>query len=71
LIRKGYYQTGAPQITFADVLLAEQALNESRLKFAETRRELWRSLSDLQGLMQLDVGEEECALEGAQKVGPD
>jgi cobalt-zinc-cadmium efflux system outer membrane protein len=60
LITKGYYKAGAPQITFADVLLAEQALNESRLKLAETRRELWRSLADLQGLMHLDVGEEAC-----------
>src|SRR5262249_6176968 len=35
LIRKGYYKAGAPQITFADVLLAEQSLHESRLKLAE------------------------------------
>jgi outer membrane protein, heavy metal efflux system len=57
LVRKGY-QAGAREITFADVLLAEQNLNDARLKLAQTRRDLWRALADLQGLMQLDVGDE-------------
>ncbi len=59
LVRKGY-QAGAAQISFADVLLAEGQLNESKLKLADNRRELWRALADLQGLMELDVGEELC-----------
>jgi cobalt-zinc-cadmium efflux system outer membrane protein len=57
LVRRGY-QTGAPQITFADVLLAEQTLNDARLRLAAARRDLGRALADLQGLMQLDVTEE-------------
>jgi cobalt-zinc-cadmium efflux system outer membrane protein len=57
LVRKGY-EAGAADITFADVLLAQQTLDDARLKFAEARRDLWRAIADLQGLMQLDVGEE-------------
>jgi len=57
LVRKGY-QAGGKDVTFADVLLAEQNLNDARLKLAQTRRELWRAVADLQGLMQLDVGDE-------------
>jgi cobalt-zinc-cadmium efflux system outer membrane protein len=56
LVRESYQARGA-QITFTDVLLAEQALNEARLRLEEVRRELWRAIADLQGLMQLDVGE--------------
>jgi cobalt-zinc-cadmium efflux system outer membrane protein len=59
LVRKGY-EAGAADITFADVLLAQQTLDDARLKFAEARRDLWRAIADLQGLMQLDVGEELC-----------
>ena len=56
LVRRGY-QAGAVQLTFADVLLAEQNLGETRLRLAEARRELARAIADLQGLMQLEVGE--------------
>jgi cobalt-zinc-cadmium efflux system outer membrane protein len=59
LVRKGY-QAGAADITFADVLLAQQTQDDARLRLAESRRELWRAVADLQGLMQLDVGEELC-----------
>ena len=41
--------------TEADLMF--EALNESRLKLAETRREMWRAIADLQGLMQLDLHE--------------
>jgi cobalt-zinc-cadmium efflux system outer membrane protein len=58
-LRKGY-QAGAPQVTFADVLQAEQSLLTARLTLAEARRELWLAVADLQGLMQVDVGEEFC-----------
>jgi cobalt-zinc-cadmium efflux system outer membrane protein len=57
LLRKGY-QAGAAQITFADVLSAEQALLTTGLTLAEARRNLWLAITDLEGLMQLDVGEE-------------
>jgi outer membrane protein, heavy metal efflux system len=57
LVRRGY-QTGLPAITFADVLLAEQSVGEARLRLAEARRELGRAIADLQGLMQLAIGEE-------------
>ncbi len=56
LVRRGY-QVGAVQLTFADVLLAEQSLNDARLHLAETRRELALAVADLKGLMQLDIGE--------------
>jgi cobalt-zinc-cadmium efflux system outer membrane protein len=56
LVREGYL-AGAKDLTFADVQLAVEALNEARLKLAETRRELWRAVADLQGLMQLDIHE--------------
>jgi cobalt-zinc-cadmium efflux system outer membrane protein len=59
LVRKGY-EAGAADITFADVILAQQTLDDARLKFAEARRDLWRAIADLQGRMQLDVGEELC-----------
>jgi len=57
LVRQSY-QAGGAQVTFADVLLAEQTLNDARLRLADVRRELWRAVADLQGLMQLDVDEE-------------
>jgi cobalt-zinc-cadmium efflux system outer membrane protein len=57
LLRKGY-QIGAAGITFADVLLAEQAFFTSRKALAGTRRSLWLAIADLQGLMQLDLDEE-------------
>lgn len=59
LVRKGY-QSGAAQITFADVLLAEQGVNETRLKIAEARRALWLAVADLKGLMQFGLDEELC-----------
>ncbi len=61
LVQVGFqvgFQKGAAQLTFADVLLAEQSLNDAKLKLADARRELWRAIADLQGLMQLDLGEE-------------
>src|SRR5207249_2950310 len=56
LVRKGY-QAGSAQITFADVLSAQTSLNDAQLRLAEVRRELWRAIADLQGLMQLDLDE--------------
>jgi cobalt-zinc-cadmium efflux system outer membrane protein len=58
-LQKGY-QAGAPQVTFADVLQAEQGLLTARLTLAETRRGMWLAIADLQGLMQLDLNEELC-----------
>jgi cobalt-zinc-cadmium efflux system outer membrane protein len=52
------YQAGSTQVTFSDVLLTEQSLNTTRLTLADARRSLWLAIGDLQGLMQLDVGEE-------------
>jgi cobalt-zinc-cadmium efflux system outer membrane protein len=58
------YQAGSAQVTFSDVLTAEQNLNSTRLTLAEARRSLWQAIADLQGLMQLDVGEEGTLLDG-------
>jgi cobalt-zinc-cadmium efflux system outer membrane protein len=57
LVLQGY-NAGAPQVTFADVLSTEQAVNAARLTLVEARRSLWLAVADLQGLMQLDLGEE-------------
>jgi cobalt-zinc-cadmium efflux system outer membrane protein len=59
LVREGYLR-GAAQVGFLDVLQAEQALNETRLRLADTRRDLWRAVAELEGLMQLDAAEEDC-----------
>jgi cobalt-zinc-cadmium efflux system outer membrane protein len=56
LLEKGY-QAGANLVTFSDVLLAEESLNSARLTLAEARRNLWLAVAELEGLMQLDVGE--------------
>jgi cobalt-zinc-cadmium efflux system outer membrane protein len=51
------YQAGSTQVTFSDVLTAEQGLNGARLTLAEARRSLWQAVADLEGLMQLDLPE--------------
>lgn len=56
-LQKGY-QAGVPQVTFADVFQAEQALLTARLTLADSHRTLWLAIADLQGLMQIDLGEE-------------
>lgn len=56
LVRRGL-AGGAAGTTFADVLLAQQSLNETRVRLAETQRNLWKAVADLQGLMQLDLDE--------------
>jgi cobalt-zinc-cadmium efflux system outer membrane protein len=55
-VRRGY-QTAAVGISFADVLLAEQTLGEARLRLAEAWRDLGQARADLEGLMQLGIGE--------------
>ena len=69
LVRRGY-QTGAAGITFADVLLAEQTLGETRLRLAEAWRDLGRAVADLEGLMQLAVGDEGCVPAAATALDP-
>jgi cobalt-zinc-cadmium efflux system outer membrane protein len=56
LLRKAY-QAGSAQVAFSDVLLTQQNLNTTRLTLAEARRSLWQAVADLEGLMQLEVGE--------------
>jgi cobalt-zinc-cadmium efflux system outer membrane protein len=57
LVHEGYGK-GAAQFTFLDVLSAQQALADAELRLARTRQDLWRATADLQGLMQLRLGEE-------------
>jgi cobalt-zinc-cadmium efflux system outer membrane protein len=52
------FQRGAAQ-AFLDILVAEQSLNDARIRLADSRRELWRAIADLEGLMQLDLDEDE------------
>jgi cobalt-zinc-cadmium efflux system outer membrane protein len=59
LVRKGY-EAGGAQVSFADMLLAEQSLNDTRLRLAEGQRGLGRAVADLQGLMQLEPREDLC-----------
>lgn len=52
------YQAGAGDFVFADVLMAQDSLNDARQRLAEAQRSLWITISELQGLIQEDVGEE-------------
>ena len=52
---KDLYSGGDPKRSFADVLLAQQNLNATKLRRAEVRRSLLQSYADLLALMQLDV----------------
>jgi cobalt-zinc-cadmium efflux system outer membrane protein len=56
LVRQGF--DVSKDLSFLDVLDAVKSLNEARLKLTDARRELRRAVADLQGLMQLDLGEE-------------
>jgi cobalt-zinc-cadmium efflux system outer membrane protein len=56
-VEKGYGGLRATE-TFGDVQLTVESLNDARLRLAQARRELWQAVADLQGLMQLDLGEE-------------
>jgi cobalt-zinc-cadmium efflux system outer membrane protein len=55
-IRKGL-AAGSAQVNFNDLFSTEQELNSTRLTLADSRRELWQAIADLQGLMQLDIEE--------------
>ncbi len=55
LLRTGY-EAGAT-ISFADVQLSLESLNDARLKLAASKQELWYAIADLQSLMQLDVNQ--------------
>jgi cobalt-zinc-cadmium efflux system outer membrane protein len=54
------YEAGKNPEGFVDIQTAVETLNETRLALAEGRRALWEAVADLQGLMQIDVGEEPC-----------
>jgi cobalt-zinc-cadmium efflux system outer membrane protein len=56
LLLKGYEAGGG--VAFGDVLMTEQSLIATRLTLAEARQNLWQAVADLEGLMQLDIGEE-------------
>jgi cobalt-zinc-cadmium efflux system outer membrane protein len=58
LVRDGY-QVGVKDVSFLEVQVAVETLNEARGRLAEARRELWRAVADLQGLMQLELGEDD------------
>src|SRR5260370_41576926 len=52
------YKAGAKDITLGDRQLASESINDGRIRLSEARRELWRAVADLEGLMQLDLGQE-------------
>lgn len=54
------YEAGKNPEGFVDIQTAVETLNEARLTLAEARRSLWEAVADLQGLMEIDVGEEQC-----------
>jgi cobalt-zinc-cadmium efflux system outer membrane protein len=56
LLREAF-DAGGMGLSFADIQLAIDALNDARIKLADTRRDLWRAVADLEGLMQLDLDE--------------
>ena len=60
LVRKRYEAGKAPE-GFVDVTTAVETLNDAKLLRAEARRSLWDAVTDLEGLMQIPVGEEQCS----------
>jgi cobalt-zinc-cadmium efflux system outer membrane protein len=54
------YEEGKNPEGLVDIQTSAETLNEARLARAEARRSLWEAVADLQGLMQLDVGEGPC-----------
>jgi cobalt-zinc-cadmium efflux system outer membrane protein len=62
LVREGFDRGTAKELTFLDVQVAVQAVYEARQRLTEARRELWRAVADLQGLMQLDLDEDAAVL---------
>jgi cobalt-zinc-cadmium efflux system outer membrane protein len=60
LIRETYEGGNNPE-GFVDLQTAAETINEARIIWAEARQTLWEAIVDLQGLMQLDLGEEACS----------
>jgi cobalt-zinc-cadmium efflux system outer membrane protein len=60
------YEAGKNPEGFVDIQTAAETLNEARLTLAEGRRSLWEAVADLEGLMEIDVGEERCVLPGGR-----
>jgi cobalt-zinc-cadmium efflux system outer membrane protein len=52
------YEAGKNPEGFVDIQTAVETLNETRVTLAEARRTLWEAVADLQGLMEIDVGDE-------------
>jgi cobalt-zinc-cadmium efflux system outer membrane protein len=57
LIKKAF-KAGAENVNFNDVFQAEQALIKAQAEQFHVRRDLWRAIADLQGLMQVSLAEE-------------
>ncbi|MDA1049363.1 MAG: TolC family protein [Planctomycetota bacterium] len=64
------YAGGDPKRSFADVLLAQQNLNSTKLRRADVRRNLLQAYADLQALMQLDVDEAPAAVPAPEEIPP-
>src|SRR5262249_7091168 len=58
LVRLGYAQ-GDPKYDFTAVLQAQQAVIQARLGQVQAQGELWRALSEVSGLLQIDAWEGE------------
>ena len=46
------YENGDPKYDFTAVLQAEQVLAQAKLAFVQSLGELWRAVSELEGLLQ-------------------
>ncbi|MFO0965167.1 MAG: TolC family protein [Gemmataceae bacterium] len=55
---KQAYQAKAENVNFNDVFQAEQALIKTQADAYGVRRDLWRAIADLEGLMQMSLEEE-------------
>ena len=64
------YAGGDPKRSFADVLLAQQNLNSTKLRRADVRRSLLQAYADLQALMQLDVDENPSSAPEPEELPP-
>jgi cobalt-zinc-cadmium efflux system outer membrane protein len=60
LVRKRY-EVGKTPEGFVDITTAVETLNEAKLLRAEARRSVWDAVTDLEGLMQIPVSEDQCS----------
>jgi cobalt-zinc-cadmium efflux system outer membrane protein len=57
LVRLGY-EKGDPKYDFTALLQAQQTVEQTQLLAVQARGDLWRAISEVAGLLQMDLGDE-------------